>query len=136
MKKIFLSIFVTLFAALNVCAQKQNVSQPATISEAVWQLDEVLTEEQKTIVRSVSEEDFIMGSSSALGKWLQHEWLYVTNKDGARLSSELKKFMLELDVVRDDDMAEVILRTYYRWLHGKELELIEMVADIRDRQKR
>lgn len=134
MKKIVIAIITSLFVSYGLNAQVKQTVKPKNISEAVWQINDVLTEDQKMVVRSVSEQDFMEGTSSALGKWIQQEWLYDKNAAGARLPSELKKYMIELGVKNDNNMSFVILKTFYRWFHGQELELIETVAEIRAKE--
>ena len=134
MKKFIIAIIASVFISYGLSAQEKQETKPKNISEAVWQLNDILTQDQKDIVTSVPEEVFMAGTSSALGKWLQQEWLYDKNNNGARLPSTLRKYMVELGVEKDDDMSYVILITFYRWFHGKDLELIEVVSDIRAKE--
>ncbi len=137
--KRFLSVLA--MAVMLVCsgvnAQNTKTSyQPKTISEAVFQLNEVLSEAQKADVRGVTEEEFMLGTKSALAKWVQQNWLYTKGTSGQNLPSALRKYMVELDVVNDEDMADVILRTFYRWFNNTDLGLQEQVAAMRNKSKK
>jgi len=119
-------VFLLLsFLALN----GQNVSRrdirhrPANLEEAVFHLMKILPDSTQQNVLLMSEDEFLANSHFGLGMWIRNNWRLWR---GGQLANDFKF----RGIFHPDDMSGVILRSYFRELHGLDWKLDEQIKHI------
>ena len=93
---------------------------PRTLNEALQTLERGLGAE--TIARlRMEEEDVAITLVPTLGRWMQDRW-------GLATGGPLARFFEDLGLDRPDDMAAVILTSFWRKLHFRQIRLEEQIA--------
>ena len=93
---------------------------PRTLDEALDTLERGLGGE--TIARlRIEEEDVAITLVPTLGRWMQDRW-------GLATGGPLARFFEGRGLDRPDDMAAVILTSFWRTLHFRQIRLEEQIA--------
>ena len=93
---------------------------PSTLDEALDTLERGLGGE--TIARlRIEEEDVAITLVPTLGRWMQDRW-------GLATGGPLARFFEDRGLDRPDDMAAVILTSFWRKLHFRQIRLQEQIA--------
>lgn len=96
---------------------------PKNLSECFTALDNIFLESQEDLewFKASQEDEAVSGFHSGLGRILRNEW-GLWSKD-----SELYTVLNDMGLWHADDMYGLIMTSYYRKLHGKELNLKEQI---------
>ena len=109
------SVIVLLFIPLLAFAQKQDkVYIPKDLTDCHRTLDTLLADSTQQLIMSMTEKDFLSGSHFGLGMWIRNNW-------GLWGGSRLLDYFEKKGLHHPDDMSGLILRTYWRYKHGKPL---------------
>ena len=92
---------------------------PENIYDAMLQIDGFWSDSVKQVVREMSVGQFTAGAHMGFGMWIRNNWQLW---GGSRLS----KYMTNQAGAHPDDMSDIILRSYYKYLTGDK-ELAEQV---------
>lgn len=134
---VFLGILLFL-TAIPMFSLAQNTDQQANSSETIYipvdlpdcmrQLDSILTPENKELIRSLEEKDFLAKTHLALGMWIRNNWGLWS---GARLAT----YFDEQGIHHPDDMSGVILRCYYHYIRDEKVNYQKMLQKERRMEK-
>ena len=96
---------------------------PKNLSECFTALDNIFLESQEDLewFKASLEDEAVSGFHSGLGRILRNEW-GLWSKD-----TELYTVLNDMGLWHADDMYGLIMTSYYRKLHGKELNLKEQI---------
>ncbi len=100
---------------------------PEDMGEAFLQLDKLIDSSSKAKFKAAQEEEAVRKLHFSFGRWMIYNWQFY---DGSRLSHSLK----QLGIHHPDDMANVLIRTYHRYLNKKPLNIKEQVEAIEVRK--
>ena len=100
---------------------------PYDIMDAMTELDRMSPPEAKAKILEGEEDIVVERLTRGLGRWMALNWNFY---EGSRLSH----FLREQGISYTDDMQEYLIRTYYRYLKGIELQLTERAATIKKRR--
>lgn len=78
-----------------------------------------------TIFKAYSDEEVDQKTHGTLGFWMEHKW---SISEGSRLTEYFRK----MGVPHYDYMIGIIIQSYHRSLHGKELKVKEQVLKFRE----
>ena len=93
---------------------------PRTLDEALGALERGLGGETIERLR-IEEEDVAIRLVPTLGRWMQDHWALATG-------GPLARFFEDRGLDRPDDMAAVILTSFWRRLHFRQIRLEEQIA--------
>jgi hypothetical protein len=120
-------LFVIAIAILSNCSpwifgNKQFI--PKDLSESFLVLDTVLSNDIINQIRS-SDEDSLYRFHMGIGLWIRNNW-------GLWDNSRLAKWFKSNGVFHPDDMSDIILVSYHRYLNHEALNLSQQVATYQD----
>ena len=131
MKKIIL-IALLLFPL--ACSAQRDVTKPTSEEKAAYipknleecfvELKKVLTPEQLTEFKLKKEEEIIEYHFST-GRWMRNFW-------GLWSRSRLKDYFNDLGVFHPDDISGIILTSFHRHLHNKDIKLEKQIQYYQD----
>ena len=98
----------------------KTVFIPIDLPDCMRQLDSLLTSENKELIRSLEEKDFLSRTHFALGMWIRNNW-------GLWAGSRLATYFDEQGIHHPDDMSGVILRCYYHYIRGEKVNYQRML---------
>lgn len=105
---------------------------PADLAECFSELNKKISKESRAKFMTMDEAAASKNLHYSLGRWIWYNWsLY----EGSRLSI----YMNKVGVNHPEDMAQVILITYHRYLNKKPLDakvLTEMIREARDKERK
>lgn len=104
---------------------------PADLAECFIELNKKISSESKAKFKAMDEAEASKKLHFSLGRWIWYNWSFY---EGSRLSV----YMNKVGVNHPEDMAQVILITYHRYLNKKPLEvkaLATMIRAARDKQR-
>ena len=93
---------------------------PNNLEECFIQLRKILTKEQLNDFRSLSEDEVIRQCHLGLGMWIRNYW-------GLWKKSRLAKYFNNMGIFHPDDMSGIILLSFHRHLHEKDIRLREQL---------
>jgi hypothetical protein len=93
---------------------------PNNLDESFAELDLILPPATRLSMQQ-SEEQSMSGYHRALGMALRNEW-------GLRKGSKLKQYFQAQGIQHPDNMSGIILKSYWRYLHHKPIQLEKQVA--------
>ena len=102
---------------------------PVDLPDCMRQLDSILTSENKELIRSLEEKDFLSRTHFALGMWIRNNW-------GLWAGSRLATYFDEQGIHHPDDMSGVILRCYYHYVRGEKVNYQQMLRKERQKEER
>ena len=94
---------------------------PQTLDDALHTLERGLGTETIARLYQREEEDIAIRLVPTLGRWMEEHW-------GLATGSPLAGYFEQLGVDRPDDMAAVILTSFWRKLHFRQIRLDEQIA--------
>lgn len=97
---------------------------PRDLYDAFRELDKLMDEDSKKMFMAFADEEVDRKTHGSLGVWLEHKW---SMSEGSRLSEYFRK----MRVPHYDYMIGIILTSYHRHLHGKDLKIEEQVLHFR-----
>lgn len=95
--------------------------KPNSLQTCFVLLDKQLSTEQKLDIRLKPEDEFCTQAHRTLGMWIRNNWIRNGN-------NELLLSLQDLDIHHMDDLSDLILRSYARYLKGEALNL-QQIAD-------
>jgi hypothetical protein len=98
---------------------------PKDLPDAYTQLNRLTPIEAKAKFKRVEEEIAAKKLHFSLGRWIIHNWGFY---GGSRLSHYIKKMGLS----HPDDQAQLIIRTYHRYLNKKPLDIKKTAEDLQE----
>lgn len=84
---------------------------PSNLTEALDELNSQLSDEDKEKIQNLGEDEFVTLSHMFMGQKLRNLWLYPEG-------SPLLKYFRDEGLFMEDDMSDIILRSFYRYLKG------------------
>jgi len=96
---------------------------PADLAECFSELNKLTSSDSRNKFKTQPEKDIHRKLYFSLGRWIRYNWGF---REGSRLTAKLNRF----GVYHPDDMSEMIIRTYHRYLNKKDLELKLLVEEI------
>lgn len=99
---------------------------PKDLYDAFRELDKLMDGHAKEAFMAFSDEEVDGRTHGTLGVWLENKW---SLSEGSRLSEYFRK----MKVPHYDYMIGIIIRSYHRHLHGRDLGLKEQVLTFRQR---
>lgn len=97
---------------------------PIDLNDVFKELNRLMDDGAKEVFMAYSDEEVDRKTHSTLGLWLENKW---SMSDGSRLSEYFRK----MKVPHYDYMIGVIITSYHRHLHGRDLKLKEQVEYFR-----
>lgn len=123
---------VLLALVLNSCMTGRAVSlsgsQPRDLTDCFVLLDSLLDPGKIAQIKSMTEEEFERKGQLGLGKWIRNSWWLW--KDG-----DLSRTFQALGVTHPDDMRDIILRSHYRYLYHRPLEIQQQIDRTKSRRQ-
>lgn len=101
---------------------------PKNLDDAMAQLDKLSTPESKLKFKSIPEDSICLVMHNRLGQWMIVNWSFY---EGSRLSYYLRS----AGVSYPDDMADFLLLSFHRHLHGKPVVIKDMAIYFREKRK-
>ena len=98
---------------------------PIDLYDAFKELDKLMDASAKKTFMAYADEEVDRKTHGSLGVWLENKW---SMSEGSRLSEYFRR----MKVPHYDYMIGIIITSYHRHLHGKDLKLKEQVAFFRD----
>jgi len=95
---------------------------PLNLTEALDELNSQLDDEEKEKIRNLGEDEFVILSHMFMGQNLRNLWLYPEG-------SPLMKFFKDEGLFMEDDMSDIILRSFYRYLKGEDIRYEGQLGD-------
>jgi hypothetical protein len=110
------AFILAVFFAVAAAAAPERSAIPEDLDAALALLDEPLPDADKVTFKSTAEADAVRSQHFGIGRWIRNEW---------RLSNEspLARHFSALGVDHPDDMSGIILRSFWRRLNGRPLEV-------------
>lgn len=103
----------------------EGVYIPKDLNDCFKELDKALDEEVKENFMALKDEEADRRMHNSLGKWIEHRWSLT---EGSRLSH----YFNQMKVPHPDYMVGIIITSYHRHLHKKDLKLKEQVEFFRN----
>ncbi len=97
---------------------------PRDLYDAFAQLDKLMDDNAKQTFMEYADEEVDRKTHGSLGVWLENKW---SMSEGSRLSEYFRK----MRVPHYDYMIGIIITSYHRHLHGKDLKIKEQVTFFR-----
>jgi hypothetical protein len=98
---------------------------PKDLYDVFRELDKLMDDDTKQAFMAYSDEEVDRKTHGSLGVWLEHKW---SLSEGSRLSEYFRK----MRVPHYDYMIGIIIRSYHRHLHQKDLKIKEQVTFFRN----
>ena len=96
------------------------IKTPSNINECLLELDSQLEDEEKEQIRNLGEDEFVTLSHMFMGQKLRNLWLYPQE-------SPLRKFFKDEGLLSEDDMSDIILKSFYRHLKEEDIRYEEQL---------
>ncbi|MBP1644477.1 MAG: hypothetical protein H6Q16_52 [Bacteroidetes bacterium] len=103
----------------------RGVYIPKDLDDCFKQLDVLIIDFDKNIIKVVKEEELISNYHFGLGMWLRNNWQLW---GGSRLSY----YFNDMGITEPDDMSSIILTSYQRNLKGEKIKLEEQIKFYQD----
>jgi len=97
---------------------------PTNLDECFTELLRELSDEDITEIKSGSEKDLSIWHHS-LGRWMRNNW-------GLWQGSDLAKWFNSIGIHHADDMSGIIITSFWRHLHSKQVHLSDQVKFYQD----
>jgi hypothetical protein len=97
---------------------------PKDLYDAFRELDKLMDSHAKEAFMAFSDEEVDRRTHGSLGVWLENKW---SLSEGSRLSEYFRK----MNVPHYDYMVGLIIRSYHRHLHGRDLQIKDQVIEFR-----
>ena len=90
-------------------AQNDKSHIPNDLEEAVKSLDKLISDEDKSELRKMNEDEYLAATHFGIGRYIRNEW-------GLWRDSNLSKYFRHRGIKHPDDMSGEILRAYYKFI--------------------
>lgn len=107
----------------------EGIYIPRDLYDAFAQLDQLMDEDARKTFMAFSDEEVDARTHGTLGVWIEHKW---SMSEGSRLS----EYFRQMKVPHYDYMIGIIIRSYHRHLHDRDLGIKEQVLFFRDHWKK
>ena len=107
----------------------EGVYIPRDLYDAFRQLDKLMDDDAKEAFMAFSDAEVDRRTHGTLGVWIEHKW---SMAEGSRLSEYFRK----MKVPHYDYMIGIIIQSYHRHLHGRDLDLKGQVLRFRELWKK
>jgi hypothetical protein len=107
---------LSILVAVAAGAAPERAAVPENLDAALAALEELLPEAEKLEFKSAEESRAVTSAHFGIGRWIRNEW-------GLWRESPLARYFLALGVEHPDDMSGIILRSFWRRLNGRPLEV-------------
>ncbi|WMX13552.1 MULTISPECIES: DUF6794 domain-containing protein [unclassified Aureispira] len=97
---------------------------PRDLYDVFNELDKLMDDDAKQTFMAYSDAEVDRKTHGSLGVWLEHKW---SLSEGSRLSEYFRK----MRVPHYDYMIGIIITSYHRHLHGRDLKIKEQVTFFR-----
>lgn len=129
---LFFVMTIPMFGSAQNADLQSNSSKtvyvPIDLPDCMRQLDSILTPENKELIRSLEEKDFLAKTHFSLGMWIRNNWRLWA---GSRLAT----YFDEQGIHHPDDMSGVILRCYYHYFRGEKVNYQQMLRKERRQEE-
>jgi hypothetical protein len=98
---------------------------PTDLNDCFKQIDSFWEDSTETQIRKIPEDEFTANAHFEIGMWMRNNWRLW---GGSRLS----KYFNDLGVFHPDDMSDIILTSYHRYLLGQDIKLEEQIRYYKD----
>lgn len=105
-----------------------NIYIPRDLANSFEELNRLIDAPSRQKFKSMEETDAVRKLYFSLGRWIIQNWGFY---EGSRLSEYLRK----LGVYHPEDMSQVIIVSYHRYLNRLPLEVKGQVQAIQDKRK-
>ncbi len=95
---------------------------PKNLEECFNEINKLWDENAKGLIRKDNEDDFLAKTHNDLGRWIRNNWELWS-------SSELTNYFNSIGISDADEMSSIILRSYYRNLIGKNIEINSQISE-------
>lgn len=102
---------------------------PKDLVNAFDELNRLIEPSAKAAFKSATEEEAFHKLFFSLGRWISQKWGFY---EGSRLSHYLKN----LGVSHPEDMSQVVIVSYHRYLNKKPLEMKAQIEAIKEKRKK
>lgn len=102
---------------------------PRDLYDAFKELDKLMDEDAKAAFMAFSDAEVDRRTHGTLGVWIEHKW---SMAEGSRLSEYFRK----MKVPHYDYMIGIIIQSYHRHLHQRDLDIKGQVIRFRELWKR
>lgn len=103
----------------------EGVYIPKNLDDCFRQMDIFWSDSTKNEIKSMTEGEFGGSSHFGFGLWMRNNWQLWS---GSRLS----KYFNDAGIQHPDDMSGIILKSYHRYLTGKEIKFNDQVKTYQD----
>ena len=107
--------------------KKDSVYIPENLEECFIELKKILTEEQLAELKD-GKEDKITWHNFSVDVWMRSNWKLWSG-------SRLTEYFNEMGISYPRDMSRIILRSFHRHLHSRDIDLEQQVKSINERHK-
>lgn len=90
-------------------AQNDKSHIPNDLEEAVKSLDKLISDEDKSELRKMNEDEYLAATHFGIGRYIRNEWCLWRD-------SNLSKYFRHRGIKHPDDMSGEILRAYYKFI--------------------
>lgn len=98
---------------------------PKNLDDAISEIDKQASDSSKNKIKTMSEKEFLAESHFGSGLGIRNNW-HLWNK------SRLKRYFNRKDIYHPDDMSGIILKSYYRHLNKKDIDLKNQIKYYQD----
>lgn len=115
----------SLYQARVQLEEIEGVYIPRDLYDAFRELDKLMDDDAKKAFMAFSDAEVDRRTHGTLGVWIEHKW---SMAEGSRLSEYFRK----MKVPHYDYMVGIIIQSYHRHLHGRDLDIKGQVTRFRE----
>lgn len=105
--------------------KKKLKGQPKTLEETFIYLDNIFDDTAKYDILTIPEDVSISRLQFNRGMWIRNKW-------GLWRGSKLRDYFLDKGIRHPDNMSDIILTSYYRYLNNKPINLDEQIMNYQE----
>lgn len=102
---------------------------PKDLVNAFEELNRLIEPSAKATFMSAAEDEVVHKLFFSLGRWISQKWGFY---EGSRLSHYFKS----LGVTHPEDMSQLVMVSYHRYLHKKPLDIKVQIEAIKEKRKK
>lgn len=102
---------------------------PKDLVNAFEELNRLIEPSAKATFMSATEDEAVHKLFFSLGRWISQKWGFY---EGSRLSHYFKT----LGVTYPEDMSQLVIVSYHRYLHKKPLEIKDQIEAIKEKRRK
>ncbi|MEM7375242.1 MAG: DUF6794 domain-containing protein [Bacteroidota bacterium] len=126
MIRILIFFFISPFGIIqgqNHCERYSDTYIPDKLEDAIDYLDCLWSEEDKEAFKAKPEEKAVASLHFGTGQSMRNDWGLWKGKNS------LSRYFRTRGIFHPDDMSGIILTSFHRWLHGKDILLNEQISE-------